>query len=65
MPLGLPVITIKADSIKGIFADAAGKIVTLDVTLANEKAAGIADVTTAKFTSRSGAITLNGKATEL
>ena len=63
--LGLPEIAVKADSIKGIFADKAGKIVTLDVTIADGKAAGIADVNTAKFTSPAGTITIDGKATEL
>ena len=63
--LGLPEIAVKADSIKGIFADKAGKIVTLDVTITDGKAAGIADVNTAKFTSPAGTITIDGKATEL
>lgn len=63
--LGLPEIAVKANSIKGIFADKAGKIVTLDVTIADGKAAGIADVNTAKFTSPAGTITIDGKATEL
>lgn len=65
VPLGLPEIAVKADSIKGIFADKAGKIVTLDVTITDGKAAGIADVNTAKFTSPAGTITIDGKATEL
>lgn len=63
--LGLPEIAVKADSIKGIFADKAGKIVTLDVTITDGKAAGIADVNTAKFTSPAGTIMIDGKATEL
>lgn len=64
--LPLPVTEVEADEITGAFVGADGfKLTPVTITLADGKAAGIADVTAPKFGYAAGTVTINGRAGDM
>ena len=64
--LPLPVTEVEADEITGAFVGADGfKLTPVTITVADGKAAGIADVNSPKFGYAAGAVTINGRAGDM
>ena len=64
--LPLPATSVTADEITGAFVGADGfKLTPVTITVADGKAAGIADVNGPKFGYAAGAVTINGRAGDM